>query len=73
MDDVAKVVCKKQLNFLVLNTIDIATEDVKTTFTSKDNVNHIKEMGYCVTQLCNTLGDGVSNMLMLPQTVERIG
>ena len=73
MDDVARVVYKKQLNFLVLNTIDKATEDVKTIFTSKDNVNHIKEMGYCVTQLCNKLGDGFSNMLTLSQTTERIG
>lgn len=73
MDDVAKVVCKKQLNFLVLNTIDRATEDIKTIFTTKDNVKHIKEMGYCVTQLCNNLGDGVSNFLTLTQTVERIG
>jgi hypothetical protein len=73
MDDVARVMYKKQLNFLVLNTIDRATEDVKTIFTSKDNVNHIKEMGYCVTQLCNKLGDGVSNMLTLTQTAERIG
>lgn len=73
MDDVAKVVNKKQLNFLVLNTIDRATEDVKTIFTSKDNVILIKEMGYCVTKLCNKLGDGVSNMLTLEQTAERIG
>lgn len=73
VDDVAKVVCKKQLNFLVLNTIDRATEDVKTIFTSKDNLNHIKEMSYCVTQLCNKLGEGVSNMLTLTQTAERIG
>lgn len=73
MDDVAKVVCNKQLNFLVLNTIDRATEDIKTIFTTKDNVKHIKEMGYCVTQLCNNLGDGVSNFLTLTQTVERIG
>lgn len=73
MDDVAKAVCKKQLNFLVLNTINRATEDVKTIFTSKDSVNHIKEMGYCVTQLCNQLGGGVSNFLTLTQTTERIG
>lgn len=72
MYDVSRVVYKKQLNFLVLNTIDKATEDVKTIFTSKDNVNHIKEMGYCVTQLCNKLGDGVSNFLTLTQTIERI-
>lgn len=73
MDDVARVVNKKQLNFLVLNTIDIATEDVKTIFASKDSVNHIKEMGYCVTQLCNKLGDNVSNFLTLTQTTECIG
>lgn len=73
MDNVASVVYKNQLNFLILNTIDRATEDVKTIFTSKDNVNHIKEMGYCVTQLCNKFGDGVSNMLTLTQTTERIG
>lgn len=73
MDDVARVVYKKQLNFLVLNTIDRATEDVKTIFTSKDSVNHIKEMGYCVTQLCNKLGDDVSNFLTLTQTIERLG
>lgn len=72
MDKVARVVYKKQLNFLVLNTIDKATEDVKTIFTSKDSVNHIKEMGYCVTQVCNKLGDGVSNFLTLIQTTERI-
>ena len=68
-----RVIYKKQLNFLVLNTIDRATEDIKTIFTSKDSVNHIKEMGYCVTQLCNKLGDDVSNFLTLTQTIERIG
>ena len=73
MDNVANVMYKKQLNFLVLNTIDRATEKVKTIFTSKDNVAQIKEMGYCVTQLLNKLGDDVSNMLTLTQTVERIG
>lgn len=73
MDDVARVIYKNQLNFLVLNTIDRATEDIKTIFTSKDSVNHIKEMGYCVTQLCNKLGDEVSNFLTLTQTTERIG
>lgn len=64
---------KKKLNFLMLNTIDRETEEVKTIFTSNDNVNHIKEMGYCVTQLCNKLGEGASNMLTLTQTSERIG
>lgn len=73
MDDVASVIYKKRLNFLALNTIDRATGDVKTIFTSTDNVNRIKEMGYCVTQLCNNLGEGVSNMLTLTQTTERIG
>ena len=72
MDDVAKSIYKKQLNFLVLNTIDITIEDVKTIFTNKDNVNQIKEMGYCVTQLFNKLGNNVSNLLTLTQTVERI-
>ena len=73
MDNVANVMYKKQLNFLVLNTIERATENVKTIFTSKDNVKQIKEMGYCVTQLFNKLGDDVSNMLTLTQTSERIG
>lgn len=73
MDNVANVIYKNQLNFLVLNTIDKATENVKTIFTSKDNVAQIKEMGYCVTQLLNKLGDDVSNMLTLTQTSERIG
>lgn len=73
MNDVARVVHKKQLNFLVLNTIDRATEDVKTIFITKDSVNHIKEMGYCVTQVCNKLGDNVSSFLTLKQTTERIG
>ena len=72
IDDVSKVMYKKQLNFVVLNTIDCATENVKTLFTSKDNVKQIKEMGYCVTQLFNKLGDDVSNMLTLTQTTERI-
>jgi hypothetical protein len=72
MDDVANVMYKKQLNFLVLNTIDKAAENVETIFTSKDNVRQIKEMGYCVTQLFNKLGDKVSNMLTLTQTSERI-
>lgn len=71
-DDVAKAIYKKQLNFLVLNTIDKVSEDVKTLFTNKDNVNQIKEMGYCVTQLFNILGNNVSNLLTLIQTVERI-
>lgn len=73
MDDVARVMNKKQLNFLALNIINCATEEVKTIFTSKDNVNHIKEMGYCVTLLCNRMGDGASNMLTLKQTSELIG
>lgn len=73
MNDVAREVYKKQLNFLVKNTIDRATEDIKTIFTSKDSVNHIKEMGYCVTQVCNKLGDAVSSFLTLTQTTERIG
>lgn len=73
MDNVARVMVKNQLNFLVLNTINSPTEDVKTIFKSKDSVNHIKEMGYCVTQLCNNLGCGVSTMLTLSQTSERIG
>ena len=73
MNDVARVMYKKQSNLLVLNTIDHATEEVKTIFTSKDSMKHIKEMGYCVTQLCNKMGDGASNMLMLTQTSERIG
>ena len=73
MDNVANVMYKKQLNFLVLNTIDRATENVKTIFTSNDNVKQIKEMGCCFTQLHNKLGDDVSNMLTLTQTSERIG
>lgn len=73
MYNVTRVVHEKQLNFLVLNTIDRVTEDVRTIFTSKDTVHHIKEMGYCVTQLSNMLGDGVSNFLTLIQTTERIG
>lgn len=72
MYDVAKDIYKKQLNFIVLNTIDNVSEDVKTIFTDKDNVIQIKEMGYGVTQLFNRLGNNVSNLLTLTQTVEHI-
>lgn len=72
MDDVAKAMYKKQINFIVLNTFERTAKDVETLFTNKDNVIQIKENGYCVTQLFNKLGNNVSNLLTLTQTVERI-
>jgi hypothetical protein len=36
-------------------------------------INHILEMGYCVTQVCNKLGDDVCTILTLTQAGERIG
>lgn len=67
MNDVANVMYKKEVNFLTLNSIDVVTDDVKTIFTSKDNVQYIKEMGYAIANICNKMGNGVTSMLSLSQ------
>jgi hypothetical protein len=56
-----------------INHINKLTDIVYTICTSKDSLNHILEMGYCVTQVCNKLCDDVCTILTLTQAGERIG
>jgi hypothetical protein len=71
--DVAKVMFNHQTNCIKINNIKKLTDDVYTIFSSKDSLNHISEMGYCVTQVCNRLGADVCSILTLTQVSERIG
>lgn len=73
MKDVAKVMFNHEVNCMKINNIKKLTDNVYTICSSKDSLNHILEMGYCVTQICNRLGDDVCSILTLTQVSERIG
>lgn len=72
MKDVAKVMYQHELNCIKMNNIQKLTDNVYTILASKDSLNHILEMGYCVTQVCNRLGEDVSTILTLTQVSERV-
>lgn len=71
--DVAKVMYNNEINCMKINNIKKLTDSVYTICASKDSLNHILEMGYCVTQVCNKLGEDVCTILTLTQVSERIG
>jgi hypothetical protein len=73
MKDVAKVMFNHEVNCIKLNNIEKLTDNVYTICSFKDSLNHILEMGYCVTQVCNKLGEDVCSILTLTQISERIG
>ena len=73
MKQVAKVMFNKEVNCMKVNDIKKLTDNVYTICSSKDSLNHILEMGYCVTQVCNKLGEDVCSILTLTQVSERIG
>ena len=70
--DVAKVMYEHEVNCIKHNTLPKLTEDVYTFYESKDSLHHINELGYCVTQLYNKLGENASKFIQLTQTSERI-
>lgn len=73
MRDVAKVMFNHEVNCMKINNIKKLTDNVYTICSSQDSLNHILEMGYCVTQVCNKLGEDVCSILTLTQVSERIG
>lgn len=73
MKDVAKVMYQHELNCIKINNIKKLTDNVYTIIATKDSLNEIMEMGCCVTQIGNRLGDDVSSILTLTQVCERVG
>lgn len=73
MKDVAKVMYQHELNCIKINNIKKLTDNVYTIIATKDSLNNIMEMGCCVTQIGNRLGDDVTSILTLTQVCERIG
>lgn len=71
--DVAKVMYNHEINCMKINHFKKLTDSVYTICSSKDSLNNILETGYCVTQVCNKLGDDVCTILTLTQVSERIG
>lgn len=71
--DVATVMYNHEINCMKINHIKKLTDSVYTICSMKDSLNYILEMGYCVTQVCNKLGDDVCTILTLTQVSERIG
>lgn len=59
--------CSRKLKVKQLNNKNMAK--YKISLESEIRV----EMGYCVTQVCNKLGDDVCTILTLTQVSERIG
>ena len=70
--DVAKVMYEHEINCIKHNRLPKLTKDVYIIFFFKDSLNHIKEHGCCVTQLCNKLGKDASSFLQLIQTSKRL-
>lgn len=70
--DVAKVMFENETNCIKNNRLPKLAKDFYTIFESKDSFDHVKEYGYCVTQLCNKLGKNASSFLQLFQTSRRI-
>ena len=73
MKDVAKVMYQHELNCIKINNIKKLTDNVYTIIATKDSLNEIMEMGACVTQIVNRLGDDATSILTLTQVCERIG
>lgn len=71
--DVAKVMFGHEINFIGHNRLPKLSNDVYTTFESKDSLNYISEFGCGVTQVCNKLSKDASSFLQLIQTSKRIG
>lgn len=70
--DVAKVMFEHETNCIKNNRLPKLTKDVYTIFESKDSFDNIKEYGWCVTQICNKLGNNTSSFLQLFQSSRRI-
>ena len=73
MKDAAKVMYQHELNCIKINNIKKLTDNVYTIIATKDSLNEIMEMGCCVTQIGNRLGDDVTSILTLTQVCERVG
>lgn len=73
MKDVAKVMYQHELNCIKINNIKNLTDNVYTIIATKDSLDEIMEMGCCVTQIGNRLGDDVTSILTLAQFCERVG
>lgn len=71
--DLAKVMFNHEVNLMKVNNIKKLTDNVYTICSSQDSFDHILEMGYCVAQVCNKLGEDVCSILTLTQVSERIG
>lgn len=72
MSDVAKVMLKRQNDFVKANNIAPVVDNIHTTFTAKDDLRYILEIGACRTQICNKIVN-VNTVLTLIQISERIG
>lgn len=72
MKDVANVMYQHELDCIKINSINKLTDNVYTIIATKDSLNEIMEMGACVTQIGNRLGDDATSILTLTQVCERI-
>lgn len=72
MDDVANVMSIQQNIFVKGRYINKLSDNIYNIFLCKDNKEHIREMGYCVTQIINRLSVDTVSCISLKQVSQRI-